>query len=146
MSKLPQAAGGAARAPVQGSPSCASETLKADFHMHSTFSDGVHTPEALCRMAAKAGVQALSLTDHDTADGVPAMQEAAAALGLICLPGAEVSTGMGGKVHVLAYGPAALSSGMHAFLKNVRGDRQSRAEEILHRLKAEGIVFSPLTL
>lgn len=92
-------------------------------------------------MAVKAGVRVLSLTDHDTADGVPSMQEASSALGLICLPGAEVSTGIGGKVHVLAYGPAVLSSGMQAFLKSVRGDRQSRAEEILHRLEREGIAF-----
>ena len=141
MSKLPQAAGGAARATAQGGLSCAYKPLKSDFHLHSTFSDGVHPPETLCRMAVKTGVQALALTDHDTADGVPAMQEAASALGLICLPGAEVSTGTGGKVHVLAYGPAVLSSGMQDFLKEIRADRQSRAAEMLNRLEREGIAF-----
>jgi len=140
MSRLPPAVRGAARAGAQGSPSCAP---KADLHLHSTFSDGVKTPAELCRMARKAGITVLSLTDHDTADGTHAMQEAAASMGLTAIPGAEVSTGHGGRVHVLAYGPAVLTDGLRTFLHSVREDRQSRAQAILDRLAQEGIRLPP---
>jgi len=40
-----------------------------DLHLHSTFSDGTFAPEALVRMAKEIGLEAISITDHDTVDG-----------------------------------------------------------------------------
>ena len=92
-------------------------------------------------MARKAGVSLVSLTDHDTVAGVSAMQEEALALGLRFLPGAEISTGSRGTVHVLAYGPAVLSDGMQAFVQSMGADRQQRAAAILNRLNGLGMAL-----
>jgi predicted metal-dependent phosphoesterase TrpH len=41
-----------------------------DLHVHSTASDGLIEPGKLPAMAAKIGLTAVALTDHDTVDGV----------------------------------------------------------------------------
>ena len=41
-----------------------------DLHMHSTYSDGICTPAELVACAKQKGLSALSLTDHDTIDGL----------------------------------------------------------------------------
>ena len=41
-----------------------------DFHLHSTASDGVHTPTWVMEAAARAGIRVLSLTDHDSTEGL----------------------------------------------------------------------------
>lgn len=110
-----------------------------DLHLHSTFSDGLKTPDELCRMALKAGVSHLALCDHDTVSGVPAMREAAAEYGLALIPGVEVSTGQGGRTHILCYGQQVESAEMKAFLQRMAQERTRRAAQILDRLAAEGI-------
>ena len=41
-----------------------------DLHMHSIYSDGTYTPAELVAFAKQKGLSALSLTDHDTIDGL----------------------------------------------------------------------------
>ena len=38
---------------------------KADFHVHTNYSDGVFTPEKIVDTALEAGLEAIALTDHD---------------------------------------------------------------------------------
>lgn len=63
--------------------------LFANLHNHSTFSDGVYTPEQLAELAVKQGHKAIVLTDHDTAQGTYFMKKAARLRGLYCLTGTE---------------------------------------------------------
>ena len=42
-----------------------------DLHTHSTASDGSYTPSELVESAAKIGLSAIALTDHDTVSGIP---------------------------------------------------------------------------
>ena len=64
----------------------------ANCHNHSTFSDGVYTPERMVELAAKAGYGAIVLTDHDTVRGTYFLQKAARRAGLLSLLGCEFST------------------------------------------------------
>ncbi len=78
---------------------------KADFHNHSTASDGKLTPTQLIDLAAKNGVRIMALTDHDSTEGIAEAREAAAKYeGFILIPGVELSTDIeGDEVHVLGY-------------------------------------------
>lgn len=77
----------------------------ANLHLHSVYSDGVLTPDELCRRAKEMGYGALSLTDHYTALGWEAMERAAALHGLEYLPGIECCGAYGGKNHhIVGYG------------------------------------------
>lgn len=45
-----------------------------DLHTHSNFSDGTYSPEELIIEAKEKGIEALALTDHDTAEGIRALK------------------------------------------------------------------------
>ena len=68
----------------------------AELHCHSNFSflDGASHPEELVEEAARQGLEALALTDHDGMYGVVRFAEAARAVGLPTVFGAELSLGL----------------------------------------------------
>ncbi|GAA2517407.1 error-prone DNA polymerase [Pilimelia columellifera] len=70
----------------------------AELHCHSNFSflDGASHPEELAAEADRLGLTALALTDHDGFYGVVRFAEAARALGLPTVFGAELSLGLTG--------------------------------------------------
>ena len=43
---------------------------KIDLHMHSNLSDGAYEPTELVRKAYDAGLSIISLTDHDSINGI----------------------------------------------------------------------------
>ncbi|HTO00164.1 MAG TPA: error-prone DNA polymerase, partial [Microthrixaceae bacterium] len=69
------------------------ETPYAELHCHSSFSflDGASHPEALVEEAARLGLEALAITDHHGFYGVVRFAEAARALGLPTVFGAELT-------------------------------------------------------
>jgi error-prone DNA polymerase len=70
----------------------------AELHCHSNFSflDGASHPEELAEEAARLGLSALALTDHDGFYGVVRFSEAARAHNLPTVVGAELSLGLPG--------------------------------------------------
>jgi error-prone DNA polymerase len=68
----------------------------AELHCHSNFSflDGASHPEELVEEAARLGLDAIALTDHDGMYGVVRFAEAAKAYGMRTLYGAELSIGL----------------------------------------------------
>lgn len=77
--------------------------LKAELHVHSRYSDGLDSVERLVKEAIEKRIEVISITDHDTLDGSLSAIELVEAekLGIIVIPGIEVSTSSG---HLLAYG------------------------------------------
>ncbi|WP_297595191.1 error-prone DNA polymerase [Mycobacterium sp.] len=72
-----------------------SSVAYAELHAHSAFSflDGASTPEELVEEAARLGLRALALTDHDGLYGAVRFAEAAAELDMRTVFGAELSLG-----------------------------------------------------
>jgi error-prone DNA polymerase len=68
----------------------------AELHCHSNFSflDGASHPEELVEEAVRLDLEALALTDHDGMYGVVRFSEAASAVGLPTIFGAELSLGL----------------------------------------------------
>ncbi len=68
----------------------------AELHVHSNFSflDGASHPEELVEQAARLGLDAIGLTDHDGMYGVVRFAEAAAELGVATVFGTELSIGL----------------------------------------------------
>lgn len=114
-----------------------------DLHLHSTASDGVCSPAEVVREAAAIGLQGLSLTDHDTVDGIEEAAAEASRLGLDFLIGAELSANAPGKsIHILAYGFDPADRGMRTFFSEFRDDRMRRTEDMVERLHALGVNLS----
>lgn len=86
-----------------------------DLHIHSCLSpcaDDDMTPANICGMAHIKGLDAIAVTDHNTARNLPYVKEAADYYRLILLPGLEVTTRE--EVHLLGYFPtveAAVEAG-----------------------------------
>ena len=135
MNRPLKAVPGAAHATAAG---CPFPLQGIDLHLHSTFSDGLKTPDELCRLAQKAGVSRLALCDHDTVSGLSAMRRSCEAHSLFLLPGVEISTGAGGRMHILCYGENVASAPMQAFLSRMAQERTSRAAAMMDLLAKAG--------
>src|SRR4051812_18272 len=68
-------------------------TPYAELHCHTNFSflDGASHPEELAEEAARLGLEALAVTDHDGLYGVVRFAEAARAVGIPTVFGAELT-------------------------------------------------------
>lgn len=109
--------------------------MRADLHLHTVYSDGAFTPQELAARAAAAGVEFLSMTDHDNMSGMAEKAAAAASCGLRFVPGWEVSSYEGGKVHVLGYRCAA-GPAYEAFLEERRRGGTLRARDMVEKANA----------
>jgi predicted metal-dependent phosphoesterase TrpH len=77
---------------------------KGDFHIHSIYSDGKCTPEEIVIISKEQNVDIISLTDHNTTQGIDEAIEAGKKLGIKILPGVELSTRYNNsRVHILGY-------------------------------------------
>lgn len=110
-----------------------------DLHLHSTFSDGIETPERLAALGREAGLSALALTDHDTLEGTRRFQAAAAAHGIRTVTGVEISVESPGReVHVLGYGVDPEHGDLRRSLGDLREGRHARNLRILAKLRDLG--------
>jgi predicted metal-dependent phosphoesterase TrpH len=77
---------------------------KGDFHIHSIASDGELKPQEVVKLAESRGVDIISLTDHNTMQGVEEAINAGKKHGITVIPGVELSTRYNGeRVHILGY-------------------------------------------
>ncbi|MFS3130805.1 PHP domain-containing protein [Nocardioides sp. Bht2] len=114
--------------------------MRIDLHTHSRASDGTQTPADLMTAAARAGLDVIALTDHDTAEGWGEASAAARELGITLVPGMEISTEFEGRaVHLLAYLPDPGYPPLSATLATVLDARNARVPAIVERLTAHGI-------
>ncbi|MFQ6020156.1 MAG: PHP domain-containing protein, partial [Dehalococcoidia bacterium] len=117
---------------------------RADFHTHSSYSDGVLSPSELIDLAYRRGVRIMALTDHDITDGLPEGFEAAGRYpDFTLIPGIEVSTDVpGNEVHVLGYFIDWRSRDFQTKLASLRDSRLDRGRRIVEKLEALGLPLS----
>ena len=115
--------------------------MRADLHVHSTASDGTDPPAEVMRRAARAGLDVVALTDHDTVAG---HAEARAAAGPVTLlPGMELSCRLAGRsLHLLAYLFDPDQPELAAELARIRDDRVLRARAMVDKLAGLGVDVS----
>ena len=111
-----------------------------DLQSHSVESDGALEPDEVVARAAAAGVQLLSLTDHDSVDGVARAIAAGAEHGVGIVPGVELSTidPLSEDLHLLGYGFDPASPVLLETLIEYRGDREARGDRMIDALKELG--------
>ena len=111
-----------------------------DLHNHSTCSDGLLSPTQLIELAARAGADAIALTDHDTTDGLAEAADAARRLGIGWVPGVEISVSWGETtLHIVGLGIDPEAAPMVAGLQSIRDGRLGRAERVASVLESLGI-------
>ena len=124
-------------------PAGAAAPRFVDLHMHSTASDGSVAPAQLVEAAARAGLSAIALTDHDTIDGVAEARAAGAQHGIEVIAGVELSAFEDEReTHVLGLHLTQIDRIADA-LAAFRRSRRLRAEKIVAVLNGLGV---PITL
>lgn len=120
-----------------------SASVVADLHLHTRCSDGALSPSDLIRAGADAGLQVMSITDHDTLAGWEEGIRAADEAGITLVPGVELSVSVDGhEVHLLAYGIDPAHDGLNDHLDAFMEARVERAAAIVDRLHTIGVDVS----
>ncbi|MCL1852895.1 MAG: PHP domain-containing protein [Peptococcaceae bacterium] len=114
--------------------------MKADFHIHSTFSDGLLSPELLLERAYEKNVELMAFTDHEHVTVTPRLTALAESLHIRLIPGVEFLTRCQGRdVHLLAYFSVCPRN---CFLRRVQELREQRSQATYHlvqRLRRMGV-------
>ena len=114
--------------------------LKADFHTHSTASDGTLAPEELVVASAHRGLSHIALTDHDTTGGLAEASAAGHEHGVVVIPGLEFSAQVdAGELHILGYAIDHEHAELQRTIEALRMSRMGRAGRILDKLDDLGI-------
>ncbi len=113
-----------------------------DLHVHTNISDGSETPEDTVRYAAKLGLRAIAITDHDTANGVLRAVKAGEEYGVEVVAGLELGCGWYGKeVHMLAYDIDPESKYITPVLEWIVKDRDERNKKMAALMAKDGIII-----
>lgn len=113
--------------------------MRLDFHTHTTASDGQYSPVELVSMAKGIGLELLAVTDHDTVAGLKEAKETAKKVGLLFLPGIEISTYLNEEIHILGLGIDEENPSLVRACEEYVEERMKRGERIVEFLRTKGI-------
>ena len=110
-----------------------------DLHVHTSFSDGRLSPATTVSEAARRGLRAVAITDHDVVGGLVEAQRAAPN-GLEVVPGIEMTARWESAraVHVLGYFVDPDDSGLNAALERARRLMEQHVDRVLEEIRASG--------
>ena len=112
--------------------------MRIDPHTHSACSDGTDTPAELMAAAARAGLDVVGLTDHDTTTGWSQAAAAVPATGVTLLRGTEISCAADGvTLHLLAYLFDPEDAALRDAFARARRSRDDRARRMVDRLATD---------
>ena len=110
-----------------------------DLHIHTTASDGEHTPREVVELAKAAGVSLMAVTDHDTIDGLDEALMWGDELGVTVVPGIEINAQHEAELHILGYGFDRQAPQILAACQWFREGRERRGERIITLLRSQGV-------
>ncbi len=120
--------------------------MSIDLHLHTTASDGTDSPAVLVERARERGISIISVTDHDTVEGI-AEARASLTKDMRLINGVELSSavfGDGGfRCHILGYGiDVDCDAIKHAIKEGMRKRREKLYARLDYIKSGFGISFS----
>ncbi len=115
--------------------------MTIDLHLHSTASDGTLTSLQLVQLASKLNLRAISITDHDSIDGLDeAIRASTKFTKTDLIPGVELSSDLKGQsIHFLGYYINHQQKELRIHLSNLREARYQRALAMVDKLNEVGL-------
>jgi predicted metal-dependent phosphoesterase TrpH len=112
----------------------------ADLHVHTTHSDGACSPCEVVVAAARVGLSALAITDHDTVSALAVARPEARYWGVDLIAGVELTCAhLGRELHLLGYFLREDEPGLVAAMASLRSGRLRRIEAMAARLGDLGL-------
>ncbi len=119
-----------------------------DLHIHSTASDGSLTPPEIIDMASRIGLEAISITDHDTSEGARQALQSFIPAHLKFITGIEMSAAgpkgfqIKGGLHILGYGIDPEDGSLVQMMNKLREIRENRTIRIIEKLNGLGLALT----
>lgn len=114
-------------------------TDRIDLHVHTLNSDGSDTATTVVEKAAKLGLRAIAITDHDTFAGVDEAMAAGRRLGVEVVPGVELSSMHADEhIHLLGYYADRDTPALRELMELAVRERVQRNEKMVQRLHDAG--------
>lgn len=115
------------------------DSIRVDFHCHSSLSDGDHLPAQVAHLLADSGALWGALTDHNTIAGQEQFRLAFESRGSHCISGVEMDArSAAGVLHILGYGIDPQNDQLCKVLADVRHPMRSSAHSLISRAKNLG--------
>lgn len=115
---------------------------KADLHTHTLFSDGKLSPTELVHKAKSKSISLLSITDHDSIEGLNEASTEANKIGIQFINGVEITTDFNGQeAHLLAYSFNSNAAELIEFFYQQKEFRQSRIQVMIEKLNEMGVAI-----
>lgn len=116
---------------------------KSDLHIHTTYSDGILSPNEVVSWAYKKNLTDISITDHDTVEGISEAIESSREFNINVIPGIELScVEQDEEVHILGYFIDYESEKIKEFTNTLKNAREDRNIKIIERLNKMDIDIS----
>ena len=118
-------------------------SASADLHIHTTYSDGYHSPQEIIEKAKNLGLRAIAITDHDNVMAIRKAKEFGKSAGVEVLSGIELSVSYKNyDLHLLGYCFDETNADLVSSLKLFNEERTKRAEKIVQKLAKLGMPIS----
>ena len=111
----------------------------ADLHIHTKYSDGDCSPSEIVEMAKRSRLTHISVTDHDTLNGVDKAVAFGKKRGIVVLPGIEISAYDFREVHILGYCMDWTGGSLTELIRKAGAFRANRNEKIFSKLLRCGV-------
>lgn len=110
-----------------------------DLHTHTKESDGEKTPEELIDLAISKNMEAIAITDHDTADGIQRAINYAKDKKIIFIPGIELDAKVPkGQMHILGLGINPNQEEFKQKLESIKKEREDRNSRFIEEFNKMG--------
>jgi len=117
-----------------------------DLQMHTIFSDGTWTPEALLDYLVREQFGLAAITDHDRTDTAVTLQQLAAERHFPLLAAVEMSTSWNGELtDVLCYGFDPEENALQELAQSVARRQMENTRTVCENLQKSGVVFPDQT-
>lgn len=114
-----------------------------DLHMHTLYSDGTFNTSELLERVKEKNMKIISLTDHDTIEGLQEMKKLCNENDVKFVNGIEISTDYKGKeVHILGYFIDEKNEKLIKFSEEMKKARVLRNEKTIEILNANNIIIT----
>lgn len=111
-----------------------------DLHVHTTASDGEFSPLEILEKAKSLNIDTISITDHDTTDGIEEAIEYSKKININFIPGIELDAHVSrGKMHILGYYFDINDTNLLSSMQSFKKDREDRNNKFIQEFNKQGI-------
>ncbi|ORU01477.1 putative metal-dependent phosphoesterases (PHP family) [Anaerovibrio sp. JC8] len=111
-----------------------------DLHVHSTVSDGTYTPRDIIHLAKERGLEAVTLTDHESIAGNQEAAEEAQKVDMNFINGMEMTVAYEDhKLHIVCLGFDQENPDFKELYAKIRHNKEKNMDQVVEYIRSKGV-------